>query len=246
MAFAAHLRDPEGVAAPADIEDRRLQIYRDLFLGNISSLLASSFPVLRRHYTETEWKSLARRFLIEHRSRTPLFMEVPQEFIAFLQKGALGTDDPPYMLELAHYEWAELALFVAEQQIDWSEVDRDGDLMEAPVVLSPLAWNLSYRYPVHRIGPDYQPKTPPAAPTHLIVYRSPEDKVGFIEANPVTARLLARIQEEPDETGLEHCLAITAELEHPNTDVVVAGGKDALEQLKTLTIVLGARKKEAS
>lgn len=246
MAFAAHLRDPEGAPAPAKIEDRRLQIYRDLFLGNVSSLLASSFPVLRRHYSELGWKALARRFLVEHRSQTPLFLEVPQEFIAFLQDADLGADDPPYMIELAHYEWAELALSVAEEEIDWSGVDREADMMQAPVVLSPLAWNLSYQFPVHRIGPDYRPDSPPAAPTHLIVYRDPEDKVGFIEANPVTARLLARIAEEPDNTGLEHCLAIAGELQHPNPDVVVAGGNDTLKQLRAHSIVLGARKKEVS
>ncbi len=30
--FAAHIRDPQNMAAPEGIEDRRMGIYRDLFL----------------------------------------------------------------------------------------------------------------------------------------------------------------------------------------------------------------------
>lgn len=246
MAFAAHLRDPEGTPPPADIEDRRLQIYRDLFLGNVSSLLASSFPVLRQHYTEAGWKGLARRFLIQHRSQTPLFLEVPQEFIAFLEQGGADADDPPYVIELAHYEWVELALSVAEEDIDWSVVDQDSSPLDGAIALSPLAWALSYHYPVHRISAKFRPETQPAAPTHLIVYRNAEDQVGFIEANPVTARLLDRIKQSPNDTGRDHCLAIAAELNHPNPDTVVSGGADTLQQLKSMGIVLGVYKKEAS
>ena len=33
--FAAHLRHPQLNAAPANIEDRRLEIYRSLFFNNI-------------------------------------------------------------------------------------------------------------------------------------------------------------------------------------------------------------------
>ncbi|HKX55116.1 MAG TPA: putative DNA-binding domain-containing protein, partial [Xanthomonadales bacterium] len=35
MAFAAHIRNPAVAPAPADVEDRRMQIYRDLFFNNI-------------------------------------------------------------------------------------------------------------------------------------------------------------------------------------------------------------------
>ena len=34
--FAAHIRDPENQAGPAGVEDRRMDIYRQLFFNNIS------------------------------------------------------------------------------------------------------------------------------------------------------------------------------------------------------------------
>ena len=48
-ALAAHIRDPENVAAPAGVEERRLKIYRELFFNNVEGLLAGNFPVLRRN-----------------------------------------------------------------------------------------------------------------------------------------------------------------------------------------------------
>lgn len=41
--FTAHMRDPSVNPGPADIEDRRLQIYRDLVFNNIESLISGSF-----------------------------------------------------------------------------------------------------------------------------------------------------------------------------------------------------------
>ncbi|MEJ2257816.1 MAG: DNA-binding domain-containing protein, partial [Woeseiaceae bacterium] len=43
-AFAAHIRDPENVPAPDDIEARRMAVYRDLFFNNLFSLLGTFFP----------------------------------------------------------------------------------------------------------------------------------------------------------------------------------------------------------
>jgi hypothetical protein len=42
------------------------------------------------------------------------------------------------MLQLAHYEWVELALDVST--LDFPEVRQEGDLLESRPVISPLAW----------------------------------------------------------------------------------------------------------
>ena len=190
-AFAAHLRDPSQHPAPAEIEDRRMQIYRRLFIGNVTSLLAATFPITRKLYSTDAWRRLIRSFYSTHRSRTPLFLEVPQEFLAYLQdEHTPSEDDPPFLLELAHYEWVELALSIADDEIDWSKIDPRGDLLDGVPVKSPYVRALAYNYPVHRVRPDFRPDAPGSEPTRLIVYRNREDHVGFIEINLVTARLL--------------------------------------------------------
>lgn len=165
-AFAAHLRDPDAVPAPDGIEERRLRIYRDLVLKNLSSLLSGSFPVLHRILPASEWQGLMRDFLRRHRAQTPLFHELPQEFLEFLATSRRADPrDPPFLLELAHYEWVELAVRISDAEPSPDGVDPQGDLLAGRPVLSPLARCLTYRFPVHRIGPEHRPDGPPPEPT---------------------------------------------------------------------------------
>ncbi len=241
--FAAHIRDPAGRPCPADVDDRRMAIYRDLFYNNLESLLAGNFPVLRRLLSDAHWHDLVRDFFIEHRCATPLFLEIAREFQDYLQnERGFNPEDPPFLLELAHYEWVELALSVSDQEPDLSSVDPNGDLSEGRPLVSPLAWNLSYRFPVHRIAPEFQPQAPPAEPTHLVVYRKRSDDVEFLEINAVTQRLLQLVQENPAWTGLETVKRIAAELRHPQPELVMQTGVQLLKDLRARDIIIGTRR----
>ncbi|MBK1720342.1 putative DNA-binding domain-containing protein [Thiocystis violacea] len=240
LAFAAHLRDPETAPAPADVEERRLAIYRDLVFNNLSSLLAGSFPVLHRILPEAHWRELIWDFLRRHRARSPLFPELPEEFLDFL--GSVRRDDPrdpPFLLELAHYEWVELALRNSEASADPETIDPDGDPLLGHPAVSPLAWNLTYRFPVHRLGPDVQPESPPPEPTHLVVYRTPDERIAFLEINGVTQRLLILLGEEPALTGRAVLNRIAAELGHPDPEQVILFGSALMADLRACGVLLG-------
>ncbi len=108
-AFARHIRDPENQPAPADVEDRRMGIYRDLFYRNVESFLANSFPVLRKIIPDEQWHDMIRDYFSRHRARTPLFPKMPTEFLQYLEHERSGhSDDYPFLLELEHYEWLEV------------------------------------------------------------------------------------------------------------------------------------------
>ena len=242
-AFTAHLRDPEHNPAPAGIEDRRIGIYRDLLYNNVEGFIASGFPVLRSIYSDENWHRMVRDFFARHRSTTPYFLEISQEFLDYLQsEREPQPEDPQGLLELAHYEWVELALMVAEETIDLDRIDPNGDLLQGHPVLSPVAWPLAYQYPVHQMGPDYLPETPPEQPTYLVVYRNRLDEVKFLEINPVTARLIGLLQENPEITGELALDQIVEEMNHPNRDTVIQGGLSALQELQSYGIVLGVSK----
>lgn len=240
--FAAHLRDPASVPPPAGIEDRRLQVYRDLFISNVSGLLAGTFPVLRAVLGPERWGRLARDFYRDHRCHTPLFLEISREFLDYLaDERAPVPDDPPWLHDLAHYEWVELALTVAEEVIAAVPADRDGDLLQGVPVPSPLAWPLAYRYPVHRISPEWQPTEPPAEPSFYIARRDRDDRVGFLHVNAVTLRLLERLQLEPGLTGFEQLEALAREVPQLEHAAVIAGGTAALQEFLAADVVLGRR-----
>jgi hypothetical protein len=242
LEFAGHIRDPDHRPAPADVEDRRMAIYRELFFNNVSSLLESSFPVLRKLLTDGHWQSMVRDFLVRHRCHTPLFLELSQEFLDYLgREREPDPADPPFLLELAHYEWVELGLGVSDDEAHPGLADPNGDLLAGIPVVSPLAWNLSYRYPVHRIGPDYQPQEPGVQPTHLVVYRTRQDKIEFLEINAVTQRMLQLLKAQQDQTGLDVLQIIAAELQHPNPEQVIAAGAGLLQDLRTRDVILGTR-----
>ena len=215
FAFAAHIRDPDHVAAPAGVEDRRMAIYRELFFNNIRNLLSNMFPVLKKLHTTDKWESMIRQFMQKHRAETPYFLQLPQEFLDFLQN---------------------------EYSNDLSDVDRDGDLLANVPVKSALTWVYAYQYPVHRISPDNLPTEPAEQPVYLAVYRRDNDKVGFLELNPITARLLEAIEQNDAMKSGENLLrGLAVEIDYPDVDALIQHGATALDEMKQLEILIGTR-----
>ena len=239
-ALTAHIRDPQNNPPPAAIEDRRIAIYRELFFNNVAGLLASTYPVLNEILGEARWRKLIREYFAHHQSHTPYFLKIPEDFLSFLENDHKPDASwPGFMLELAHYEWVELELSVAEDEVSVEHIDRDADLLEGRPAVTPLARVLSYRFPVHRIGPDYQPDKAPAETTWLVVARDLKDKVAFLHINQVSARLL-ELARDGQLTGRQILTRIAEELGHQNPDVVVDGGRELLKMLREKDIILGA------
>ena len=242
-AFAGHIRDPDGRPAPPDVEDRRMEIYRQLFFNNVAQLLSRTFPVLFKILGDENWNRMIRDYFSRHESHTPLFLEMPREFLQYLEQEREETEsDPPFVYELAHYEWVELALSIDEREPDLDTVVADGDLLEGIPEISPLVWSVQYRFPVHRISPDYQPSEPPDSPTHLVIYRDADGRIGFLEVNAVTARLIELLVDGNVESGRGALLKIAEELDHPRPDTVVEGGLAILEDLRRRGAILGTLK----
>lgn len=228
LAFSHHMRAPDEFPAPEGMEDRRMGIYRDLVYNNIESMLAGVFPVLRSLLSNTHWHKMVRDFIRDHECKTPYFLEISEEFLQYLiQERGLRDGDPLFMLELAHYEWIELALDVSEETIPPAN-EIPTDLLASIPRISPLVANLAYQYPVHKISLQFQPVD--SEKTHLVVYRNRDDKVCFMEANPVTQRLLSLLQVRSI-TLLEAMQIIVDELQHKN---IVHLTEDAMQLVKRL------------
>lgn len=243
-AFAAHIRDPEHWPAPPGIEDRRMAIYRQLFFSNLKNLLGTFFPVLKKLYSDQHWSRLIRRFMQQHQARTPYFLELPQEFLDFLQNEYEAEDDDyPFLAELAHYEYAELALSVSTASNDMTGVDPDGDLLGDVPAKSELVRVFAYRYPVHRITTTYLPTEPAEQPVYLALYRDGADSVGFLALNPVTAALLEAIGDNREaRCGRELLAAIAADVGYADVDAFIGHGLEAMREMRDLGILTGTRK----
>jgi len=240
--FTQHMRDPENNPAPEGVEDRRIGVYRELIYNNIEGFIANSFPVLRKITPDDRWHEMLRDYVCNHQAHTPLFPRMPLEFIQYLEDERHGhPEDPDFMLELAAYEWAEIAISLDTREIEMDGIDVEGDLLTGVPVLNPLIMPQTYQYPVHQISPDYLPDAPPEDPTYLLVYRRKDDEVGFLELNTVSARLIECMQANDDKTGLQLLEGIAEELKHPDPQVVINGGHEIMRDMHGKDILLGVR-----
>ncbi len=242
LAFTAHIRDPANNPVPDGIPGRRMALYAELFFNNIDDQLSTNFPVLRRITSDARWHAMVRDFMIRHRSKTPFFTEVGLEFLEYLQQERTPEHgDLPFMLELAHYEYVELAVAIGDADGQPVDFDPNGNILQGRPLVAPTVWNLTYQWPVHSIGPDYLPEAMPQDPTHLIVYRDRQDAVHFLQINAVTQRLLELAKENPSRSGLDLLNTIATELSHPEPESVITAGAKLLDDLRQRGVILGTR-----
>lgn len=240
LQLAHWIRDPASHTPPPGLKPERLAVYRELVRNNVEGLLAAQFPVIRGLRGDTVWNALVDDFLREHRAQTPLFTEIGLEFVDYLAvRAESDRGDPPFLPELAHYEWAELGLELAEDMIDPAGIDPDGDLLAGVPVLSPLAWPLAYQWPVDRIRPDYQPDTSPDTPTLLLLHRDTSGHVRFARLDPLGYGLLTALREAPASgRALVQRLAESGGLD---ADALMAPAAVLLGDLRRRGVLMGVR-----
>ncbi|WP_160107219.1 DNA-binding domain-containing protein [Pseudomonas izuensis] len=233
-----YLRDPDHCAPPPEMDPARARVYRELVFNNLSSLISGTFPVLVKILGEERWRTLVRIFLRDYRAHTPKFGEIAEEFVEFLASEPMALADgswPPFMVELAHYEWVEMALQQSEAELlATGDVD---SLLDRPLRVSPLAWPLAYVWPVQLVGPDYQPDTAPEQPTLLLVRRSEDWSVKFSGLSPLAWRLLQRIEEFPGLSGRAQLQGLAVEAGKSGSQEFFDNGLALLRQMKREGVV---------
>lgn len=242
--LAAHIRDPENAFYQADrdinganaIEVRRLQIYEKLFFNNLFEFFSNQFPVLFQVLGAQRWQEITREYLQKHRSRTPLFHELGQEFLLFLQEEFEPIEsDPPFLLEMAHYEWVELAVSIEPKEGIQNDLPLQASL-DACYRLSPLAWPLIYEWPVNQISEAFQPQQKPELPTTLLVLRDEEGQVQFLALSPVLYEMIQMIAHEPESSVREHLQNLAEHIGQP-VEMLEGFALEILEDLLAQNII---------
>lgn len=219
-----------------------MRAYNALLFNNIENFLHACFPVLRKMLGSRRWTKLVRAFFSQHRGHTPYFRQIPDEFLQFLQNGWQQDESyPDFLVELAHYEWVELALSVSNRDESLPPYEAGGDLIEGRPLLSPVLASLAYRYPVHRIRPRMKVRP---APTHLLVFRDAGLQVRFMEQSAVSARLLALLADGQC-SGRTAVEKLAGELGHADPARLIEFARGFLEALRADGAVLGTAKTQA-
>ncbi|MBT1443116.1 putative DNA-binding domain-containing protein [Shewanella sp. JM162201] len=195
--FIAAIREPSR-PCPDGIEARRMAVYRELFFNNVSGFVGNAFPVLKSLYSVDDWQALVREFFIHHDCQNPLFVGIAGEFLQFIGSRTSKPCDPPFMQELAHYEWLELVVAIAPDAPDrapFSAKDIDAKrYLELPLLLASHCRIAQYHYQVEQISVDYRPAEPAVSAQYFCLFRDSADEVSFLKLNPLTAQVLALIE----------------------------------------------------
>ncbi|MDX1914838.1 MAG: putative DNA-binding domain-containing protein [Methylophilus sp.] len=238
IAFTAHIRDPKRNPKPARVKDSRMAIYREIVFNNIISSVSACFPVCINVLGKRKWQQLCRAFFAQHQASSPLFREIPEAFLSFLNTQDLTQLKlPTFLTELAHYEWAELAVSNMPEQK--RTLSADTDLLNECPILTNAHFLLEYNYPVHTISKRIQPAT--QTKTYILMFRNSAFRIRFIALNAMTFQLLNMIKFS-NITGREALQQIATALNHPQPEVVINFGIDVLNDLMLQNAVLGSAK----
>lgn len=239
LAFTAHLRDPKQNAAPAGVVAERMAVYEEIVFNNLLQSVSACFPVASAVLGKRKWRSLVQKFMRCHSAHSPLFRDIPKQFLDYLQSNHdVRQTLPPYIFPLCHYEWIEL--YVSALDADVSAINaKQGelDLITNQAIFTPTLQLLSYDYAVHQISARKKPAQP--IPTQLLVFRNAEHAVKFVEINAVTYQLITLMQSQKM-TGADALLRVAQQLEQP-LETVMQFGVSILHALKTQEIIIGVQ-----
>jgi uncharacterized protein len=235
LEFTSHIRSPSTAKKPAKVPDARMAVYREIVFNNVFGSVSACFPVCADVLGKRSWLKLIKQFFATHQATTPLFREIPQEFLTFLSS---ATGLPNYLQQLAHYEWVELA--VNMQHTVSPTVSKSTDLFNEKPVLASANKLLEYDFPVHKISKKFKPLI--EEKTYLLVFRNAELKVSFIELNPMTY-LLLKLLENTKLTGKQSLAKLAKDIQHPDINIIIQFGLKILEDLTSQQAIIGSVKK---
>ena len=187
------VREPDARALTRDFS--RLLVYRKLVRGNLREALRATLPrTLAR--LDAGFEPYFAEFLRVSPPVTHYLRDLPAHFLSFaLERWASDPSVPAYLGDLARHEALQVevaSLLALPKDHVPAELSLDqGVEFIAAVRLVEYAWA------VHRLPDDESSrKLPERSRTSLLVYRSPEHEVRYLELGPFAQALLASLLNE--------------------------------------------------
>ncbi|MEX2480542.1 MAG: putative DNA-binding domain-containing protein [Gammaproteobacteria bacterium] len=237
--FARHLRDPDRIPVPGTHDERRMAVYRNAIYSNVARFMADNYPRVRAVMNDLRWQAMVRDYIIRHVSRTGIFVELPLEFLRYLETERCDPEDPPFLYELAHFDWLETLVGADPRVLSFDDVVRDGDLLADVPVVNPTLRLHTYAYPVHAITAEFQPRLAPAQATRIAAFRDPDNLYGFLDLSPAAAGLIEAIQDNRGLNGQQILTRMAATCGYGDSTAFVAAGSTILARMHARGALLG-------
>lgn len=184
--FGAMLRGPYSALTNTGRE----KIYYHLLRANLHEVLANIYPRVIEHLGTNNWAILLDAFLRQHSATTPYFYQLPDEFLSFLWHNKAHYDQWPWLWALAHFEWMELVLTVADEAMPPPDIER--------IRCNPLLYYCQYEYAVYPLDKEYTALARRTQSWQGLVYRNREHEVYWLALETWPALLLQAILEHKE------------------------------------------------
>ena len=162
------------------------EVYRRLTRANLESVIENAFPVSLELVGQETFDDIVAAFLEAGGPSTPLYRDVPGDFVTWALESQLE------IVDLLHFEWLEL---VAERHP--ADLERLQTSSNARVVTNPTMQVGVYLRPVHLIRAGEPWPEPFSTPMAYLVWRDPEGEVRTRRVGLLIARALAVVSKRP-------------------------------------------------
>jgi hypothetical protein len=239
---ARHALGPEDSSALAESFERLL-VYRELVRGNLREAIQLSIP-----------RSMARlgplfdeyfdRFLRERAPSTHYLRDVTTELLEFcLPDWQNDARVPRYLGDLARHE--SLHIEVSALPAPARDHVAAPLSLDRAVDLAPALRLMRYGHAVHELPEAESDRSEPAArDVSLLVYRSPEHDVRYLELTPLAHGIVQRLLEQQALGQSIQGAAVAADA--PLTEAVLEGAARLLADLAERGVVRGPKPAPAS
>lgn len=234
---AAHGVSAEDAAA-LERSFQRLLVYRELVRGNLYEAVQLSIPRSMARLGSVFDEYFA-RFLNERAPHTHYLRDVTSELLEFcLPLWQSDARVPTYLGELALHESLHIEVS-ALPTLPRGHVAAPLAL-EQGVQLGAALRLVSYRHAVHELPEAESDRTEPAQrDVSLLVYRSPEHDVRYLELTPVARGIVERLL--AGDTLAQAVQGAAAEAAAPLSEAILSGAARLLADLAERGVVWGPR-----
>jgi hypothetical protein len=216
----------------------RLLVYRELVRGNLYEAVQLSIPRSMARLG-TVFDEYFARFLNERAPRTHYLRDVTTELLEFCLP--LWRNDarvPTYLGELALHESLHIEVS-ALTALPRGHVAAPLALDQG-VELGAALRLVNYRHAVHELPEAESDRSQPAErPVSLLVYRSPEHEVRYLELTPLAHGIVSRLLS--GDTLAQALQGAAAEAETTLTEAVLSGAARLLADLAERGVVWGPK-----
>ncbi len=225
---------PETKSHLRAVNPERLVIYRQLTRATYRKAIVGAMPRAVARMGAT-FDTLFSEFLAERATSSRFLRDITWDFLDDAPHRSEARTLPSYIWELGTLEAVRIVIAAARDPKEPSDLELD---LNRGLLFAEASHLLRFGHAVHRLPLDEEDRTPPEeVPTQILVYRSPENQVRYLDLSPLAAQI---VEELTSGNALGRAVQEACnKMGQPLTDSILKGTAELLSDLAERGVLLG-------